>query len=169
MLELFQHYTISDILIFIILLALAIKSFVSFLDWGFQYIKKFFDIGYSKLTQKEALQDRLQHGSQVMAMLQSNQKRNNELLKQLFSKIDLLIQSDKDSIKAYITKEHHYYCYVQGWIDDFSLDCIEKRYQHYVDYHGNSFVEGLMDELRALPKQPPQNINKDQYTDDNNI
>ena len=55
MLELFQHYTISDILIFIILLALAIKSFVSFLDWGFQYIKKFFDIGYSKLTQKEAL------------------------------------------------------------------------------------------------------------------
>lgn len=55
MLELFQHYTISDVLIFIILLALAIKSLVSFLDWAFQYGKKIFDIGYSKLTQKEAL------------------------------------------------------------------------------------------------------------------
>ena len=42
-----------------------------------------------------------------------------------------------------------------GWIDDFSLDCLERRYQHYADEGGNSFIEGFMEELRALPKQDP--------------
>jgi hypothetical protein len=38
------------------------------------------------------------------------------------------MKSDKDSIKAFITKEHHYFCYEKGWIDDYNLDCLEKRF-----------------------------------------
>lgn len=72
----------------------------------------------------------------------------------------MLIDSDKDDIKSYITREHHYFCYQIGWIDDFSLDCLEKRYRHYADEGGNSFIEGFMDELRALPKQAPQNTHQ---------
>lgn len=68
----------------------------------------------------------------------------------------MLIDSDKDDIKSYITREHHYFCYQVGWIDDFSLDCLERRYQHYEDEGGNSFIAGFMNELRTLPKQPPQ-------------
>ena len=41
------------------------------------------------------------------------------------------MNSDKDAIKAFITREHHYFCYQKKWIDDYSLDCIEKRYEHY--------------------------------------
>ena len=74
-------------------------------------------------------------------------------LEKMQKQIDLLIESDKDDIKAYITKEHHYFCYEKGWIDDYSLDCIEKRYGHYVEEKGNSFVKSLMIELRSLPKQ----------------
>ena len=62
---------------------------------------------------------------------------------------------DKDDIKAWITQQHHYFCYELKCIDDFSLDCIEKRFKHYQDENGNSFVENLMNELRTLPKQPP--------------
>jgi hypothetical protein len=68
----------------------------------------------------------------------------------------MLIESDKDDIKSFITKEHHYYVEQKKWIDKFSLDCIEKRYKHYKDEGGNSFIEDLMGELRKLPKQPPQ-------------
>ena len=74
-------------------------------------------------------------------------------LEKMQKQIDLLIESDKDDIKAYITKEHHYFCYEKGWIDDYSLDCIEKRYGPYVEEKGNSFVKSLMIELRSLPKQ----------------
>lgn len=69
----------------------------------------------------------------------------------------MLIDSDKDAIKSYITKEHHYFCYQVGWIDDFSLDCLEKRYQHYEDQGGNSFIGGLMHDLRTLPNKNPWN------------
>ena len=56
----------------------------------------------------------------------------------------MLIESDKDDIKAYITREHHFFCYEQGWIDDFSLDCLEKRYAHYKIEGGNTFIDGFM-------------------------
>ena len=79
-----------------------------------------------------------------------------KILNDLSAKIDMLIDSDKDDIKSYITREHHYFCYQVGWIDDFSLDCLERRYEHYADEGGNSFIEGFMNELRALPKQSPQ-------------
>ena len=43
----------------------------------------------------------------------------------------------------------------QEWIDDYSLDCIERRYKHYIDEGGNSFIGQLMIEIRKLPHQPP--------------
>ena len=68
-------------------------------------------------------------------------------------KVNLLIASDRDDIKSWITEKHHYYCYSQEWIDDYSLDCIEKRFAHYQDEGGNSFIAALMAEIRALPKE----------------
>ena len=53
----------------------------------------------------------------------------------------MLIESDKDSIRSYITKEHHYFYGEQQWIDNFSLDCIERRFKHYEDEGGNSFIK----------------------------
>ena len=71
-------------------------------------------------------------------------------------RIDMLIESDKEDIKSYITEKHHFFVYGQGWIDDYSLECLERRFAVYQQEHGNSFVEGLMNEIRALPKQPPE-------------
>ena len=67
--------------------------------------------------------------------------------------IDTLIESDKENIKAWITEKHHYYCYEKKYIDDYTLDCLEKRFSHYEVEGGNSFVHNLMEELRALPKK----------------
>lgn len=92
-----------------------------------------------------------------MSTLEKNQKATDEILDKLSTKIDMLIDSDKDAIKSFITEKHHHYCYKVGYIDDFSLDCIEKRFKHYSDQGGNSFIENFMKELRALPiRQPTQ-------------
>ena len=153
MVALLQQYSLSDILMFTVFLALAIKSLISFFDWVHDRIKRIFNKGYSELNEKEELEQRLRRGDEVMTTLQANQKETDKILKDLSDKIDMLIDSDKDAIKAYITREHHYFYYQQGWIDDFSLDCLEKRYQHYSDQGGNSFIAGFMQELRELPKQ----------------
>lgn len=153
MVELLQRYSLSDIFIFIIFLALAVKSLISFFDWAYDRIKRIFNKGYEQLNEKEVLEKRLRKGSEVMTALKVNQSATDKKLNDLAAKIDILIDSDKDAIKSYITREHHYFCYEQGWIDNFSLDCLEKRYQHYHDEGGNSFIGGFMKELRALPKQ----------------
>lgn len=160
MAALLQQYSLSDILMFIVFLALAVKSLISFFDWANDRLKKVFNKEHSKINEKEELERRLQHGSQVMTTLKTNQEITDKILQDLSAKIDMLIDSDKDDIKSYITREHHYFCYQIGWIDDFSLDCLERRYQHYADEGGNSFIEGFMNELRALPKQAPQNRRK---------
>ena len=157
MVAILQQYSLSEVIMFLILLAAATKSFINFYDWCMERLRKVLNTNHNKLTQKEQLQRRLQHGSQIMNNLQNNQKQTDKILKDLSAKIDMLVDSDKDAIKSYITRQHHYFCYQKGQIDDFSLDCCEKRYQHYSDEGGNSFIEGFMNELRALPKVSAKN------------
>ena len=153
MVTLLQQYSLSEIFIFTVFLALAIKSLICFFDWANDFLRKIFNKEHANLNKKNELERRLKKGDEKMTMLQDNQKTTDLILQDLQAKIDMLIDSDKDSIKSYITKEHHYFCYQQKWIDDFSLDCIEKRFEHYEDQGGNSFIEGLMNELRNLPRQ----------------
>lgn len=65
--------------------------------------------------------------------------------------VDILKDSDKDDIKAWITEKHHYFVYQLGYIDDYNLQCIEARYKHYKDEDGNTFIDGFMKEIRELP------------------
>ena len=153
MLNLLEHYSGTQILIFVVLLGLAIKSVVTFFDWAYVRLKQVFNKETNQLTKEEELEQRLSHGSEIMHSLQQQQKETDQILKELTQKINLLINSDRDDIRSYITREHHYFCYTKGWIDDFSLDCLERRFQHYAQEGGNSFIQGFMNDLRKLPKQ----------------
>ena len=58
---------------FTIFLALAVKSLVSFFDWANDRIQKIFNKEYSKIDEKQEIERRLQHGSEVMTTLKANQ------------------------------------------------------------------------------------------------
>ena len=90
--------------------------------------------------------------TEMRSQIEHCQIQTKDAIERIEKSIDLLLASDKDDIKAWITQQHHYFCYQLGYIDDYNLDCIEKRYGHYKDEGGNSFVHGLMEEIRALPK-----------------
>ena len=55
MLELLQKYSISDILIFIVILAVAIKGVISFIDFIKDKIKKSFNKGYNEIDEKKKI------------------------------------------------------------------------------------------------------------------
>lgn len=139
--ELLKQFSLTEIVIFIILLGSAIKGFSSFLDWLNEKGVKIFKNKYQKPKETE-----------------ETLKEIIQAIQDLKGDVQLLMQSDKDSIKAFITKQHHYFCYQEKEIDDQSLDCIEKRYAHYKDQGGNSYIDTLMSELRALPKSLPKKI-----------
>lgn len=145
LIELLSTYSVGEILIFIVLLALAFKGVVDFYDWAKKKIQGVIDTHTGEEIEQSTIKDNIDE-------LFKMQKAQKESIDKLTESVNLLIQSDKDDIKAWITEKHHYYCYQLKYIDDFSLDCIEKRYAHYKKEGGNSFVEDLMRDLRSLRK-----------------
>ena len=144
--KLLSQYSTTDLLMILIMVSLSLKGCISFFDWVISRTKK----AVHKSEESEQIKEELASQDEEIKELRTQIKENNKL-------IHLLLESDKDAIKAYITRQHHYFCYQKGWIDDYSLDCIEQRYSHYQDEGGNSFISSLMTELRALPKQNIEN------------
>ena len=142
MIQLFTNYTVNEIIIFFFILLLAIKKIVDFIDW------------YKKRTRQAV--EQADKPAQLKEVIDQHEEQLSDIKTQLSdikTAINLLIESDKDDIKQSLTKDHHYFCYKLGSIDDYSLDCMEKRYSHYTDEGGNSFVKTLMEEVRMLPRK----------------
>ena len=137
MIDLLAAYSVEQILIFTILLALAIKGVISFFDWA-----------HSRIHTKFSSDHHLNENINKIYSLEN--KINN-----IASQVDLLIRSDRDSIKMAITKDYHYFCEQHKWIDDYSLECLERRYKNYQEEGGNSFIHNMMEEIRSLRRTPP--------------
>lgn len=75
----------------------------------------------------------------------------DDVLLELSEKVELLLDSDKESIKAYITKEYQYWMR-QGFIDIYSLNVLDERYRKYRKEKGNTFIADMVQELHNLPK-----------------
>lgn len=154
--ELLASYSIEQILTFIVCLALAIKGCVSFWDWGYNRLRQVFQKETDEDNKEKQLEDQLNRIEENLNTFIEAQKVMTDDISQMKQQISVLSESDKDDIKSFIVREYHYFVEQKEWIDDYSLDCIEKRYTHYKQEGGNSFVHGLMEGLRALPKHPPK-------------
>lgn len=143
MIDMLQQYSITDIMIFTVFLALAIKGIISFFDWvkerATQHFKAKEDQDRQEVDQNDKINSILESQNAILAQIH-----------EMRDIIDILEASDRDAIKSYITKEYKYYT-KEGWIDDYSLEILEKRFHHYELEGGNSFILKLMEELRALP------------------
>lgn len=80
------------------------------------------------------------------------QKETESKLTKMSDNITLLIDSDKNKIKSFITSEYHKWMDLK-YIDIYSLAGIEDQFDKYKKEHGNTFVEELVQELRKLPKR----------------
>lgn len=143
--QLLSNYELTDILLLIVCIAIAYKGVVTSYDW----YKGRTDEAYEKRRSKEAR----------ISTLEGDVKNNKEDISEIRKDVSeiknilvFLIDSDRESIRAWIVREHHYFCYQRGWIDDHSLDAIEKRYNYYKKEGGNTYIDDLMVEIRALPK-----------------
>ena len=150
--ELLETFTVEQIIIFLALLGFSIKEVVSFFNLASARINqksKKENIHYELKNEIKTLNNDLKAGLKEIYQTVDENKKTQEKMQKT---INLLVESDKDDIKSWITERHHYFCYEKGYIDDYNLDCMEKRFKHYIDEHGNSFVEDLMEEVRHLPR-----------------
>lgn len=143
--ELFEQFDLTTIVL-ILLLAFFLVLEVS---QGIDYFRK------KNKNKNDEYQDKekritnleiLEHNSE-----NTIQKIKNDL-DEVKKNINLLIISDKDDIRSWITDKYHYFINL-GYIDDFSLDCLERRFKSYKQEGGNTYVDSMMEELRALPRK----------------
>lgn len=150
--EILTQYSITEILVFLFVLIASIKTTLNSMEYLWERISKIFKKQQKDIEQQEDFTKHVQESEKQIKELYDLHTKTEENLNRIIDSIQLLINSDKDDIKAWITEKHHYHCYEKKHIDDYSLDCIEKRYTHYRNEGGNSFVEDLMKDIRRLPK-----------------
>lgn len=153
-----SEYSFAEFLVFVLIFILAIKEGINFIDW----IKTRFSKATNKVLQEKKEHDKIEEEIEDLnsekEIFDQEFKDADNRFKRIEDSIEMLIESDKEDIKAFITLQHHKFVYEQEWIDDYSMECLEKRFAIYEREHGNSFVLGLMNELRALPKRPPREV-----------
>lgn len=166
MLELLSTFSVDQIVVYTIMLILAIKGGVDLGIWAKELYQKKFNKDYSKLNQKEALEQHYKDCEErhiktikkyeaLLNEVDSLAETTNTKMEKIEAQLEQLTKSDMHDIKSWIVEKHHSLM-TQGWVDDFTMDTLEKRYSDYVSEDGNSYVKGLMTELRALPHYPPK-------------
>lgn len=68
--------------------------------------------------------------------------------------LDVLISSDKESIKAFIVGSY-YQAKSDGYVNSHLMQVLEERYETYKRENGNGYITGIMHELRAFPHSAP--------------
>ncbi len=143
--ELLTAFDITTILMVALLLFFAVLE-----------ISKGIDYFRSKRKSKEQVEKSQEDHIHELEVLENNNEKQIERIcvevAQIKDNVDLLLESDKNDIKAWITERYHYFM-ARGVIDDFSLDCIERRFQCYERSGGNSYVSGMVERLRELPRE----------------
>ena len=154
--ELLARFELTDIIIMLALLIVGAEKLIKAIDWLRARFRKSYD---EENTLKEEVED-LNKFYEEKKVVDEGFAKVNARIDKICDLVDMLVESDKESIKAYITERHHFFVQERKWIDYHSMDCLERRFSIYEREHGNSFVEDLMNDLRQLPKMPiDQNTN----------
>ena len=161
MLELFTAFSVKQIIIFTIMLALAIRGGGDFFDWCRGRYERKFNKDHNKLNKQIALEEHyekckeqhiesIEHYTELKKKIDLLTEVMDARLDVMEESIDKLTESDMHSIKSWIVEKHHKLM-KQGKVDDFTMDTLEKRFGDYKKEGGNSYIDGLMEEMRALP------------------
>lgn len=165
--ELLTKFSLNDIILYGIILIGAIKKLIDFIKWCQEKYNEKFNKDYIKKNKEFNVEQQfkncaIQHQEVVEAQEKLYQKIDNlthhasKSITDIEEKINILTSSTMHDIKGWIVEKHHKLIR-KGWVDDFTMDTLEKRYNDYKIMGGNSYIEGLMNEIRALPHTPPTN------------
>ena len=157
MLDLLQTFSIQQIIIFCILGALSVKGVIEFFKWCKGLYDEKFNKDYKKIKEEESITNLLEKYDNLEQKIDYLTTQMGIRVDKIESQLNLLTQSDMNDIKGWIVEKHHNLI-KQGWVDDFTMDTLERRYSDYKAEEGNSYIKSLMTELRALPKFPPEKI-----------
>ena len=140
-------------------------------DLDTKYSNTIRDITTDMCNMTNRLETNIQESNNADAVLEAklneynlNIEKVGNNLSDLTAKTNRLIESDRESIKAYIAGIHKT-ATTDGYIDFHILSIVEHQYETYLRENGNTFVAKLMEEIHTLPNSKEE-MSDDDYDDD---
>lgn len=172
--------SIEEIILTVILLAVSVKFLGELFEWCYNKLKGFFHLSDVKEERHKEIMESLNNlqrdmkdqkriGNQqqkqidkISSQLDGQGKESIALRKALEDQteeittlqgwVSTLNERVQDSTRAYLIDRHHHFCYQIKGIDDMSLQDLERRFMYYKVAGGDTFVDALMEDIRALPR-----------------
>lgn len=137
--ELLTKFDITTIILVLFMTAVAIREV-------FELYHYFYDKIYGKYEKQDNEKDTIDNLSATLASVLQQ-------VKDIDKKVNLLQESDKDAIKSWIVGLYHKYKENPKELEAMQMDLLERRYDHYKDQGGNSYIDQLMENLRTIYKE----------------
>lgn len=136
MVQFFQHYTLEATIIFLFMFGTALKQ-------GYELVQYFRNKTFNHV-------DKIREQEETLEQVINNMQQQQKQLQSITDKIDALLVSDKDSIKSWIVMLYKQYKKDPSGLDSMQMDLLERRFSHYKQEGGNSYIDNLMQELREI-------------------
>lgn len=157
--SLFAQYSLESIIIFIVMLGLALKGIHELWDFFKKKLKTRFkneeaveNIDVTINQKFNMVVDKLDNFNLRFDKMDSDFQETKE-------RLSFIEERQQENTRSFLIDSHHKFCYEIGAIDDINLQSIERRYMYYKTAGGNSFIDGLVKEIRELPR-----VNLNTYT-----
>lgn len=161
--NLLSSYPLSELLLLIVGILTAAKIIWSVIEYWLQKIDIHVGEKYKRQERWESLDKKIDdltnnldtninHVALKIDELKKQNEQTHEHQEQLDKSLVLVQERLQENSRSYLLDAHHKFCYEFKKIDDLTLQSIERRYLYYKTAGGDSFIDGLMDEIRKLPR-----------------
>lgn len=149
---LFTHLSVEEVIILVVVMVLAIKSVWSAAEWIWKKIREKLDITNDKETWEKNVVNTLHGLDKKIDNLELQNQKTHDEQEYIKDSLKLVQERLQENTRSYLIDTHHKHCYQLKSIDDLTLQSVERRYLYYKTAGGNSFIDGLMEEIRKLPR-----------------
>lgn len=155
--QLLSQYSIETLVILVGLLGFSIKAMSELWEWFYNKFKEHFSFRTQRDQDHQQLIEQIKELSNGIKATQEEIQILKNNMVQFSDQMKITTERLQESTRNYIIDKHHYFCYQIKAIDDLSLQSLERRFLYYKAAGGNSFIDGLMEEIRELPRLNFQN------------
>ena len=155
--QLLSQYSIETLVILVALLGFSIKAMSELWEWFYNKFKEHFSFRTQRDQDHQQLIEQIKELSNGIKATQEEIQILKNNMVQFSDQMKITTERLQESTRNYIIDKHHYFCYQIKAIDDLSLQSLERRFLYYKAAGGNSFIDGLMEEIRELPRLNFQN------------
>lgn len=150
--NLLTRYSLQELVVIIIMLLFAGQALWKLVE--FYYEKHQISVG-KKMDSKKFetdIMDSLKGLDGKIDELYMQNKETHQKQEQVDQTLALVQERLQENARSYLIDAHHKFCYQFKKIDDLNLQSIERRYLYYKTAGGDTFIDHLMEEIRALPR-----------------